>query len=148
MSGEQMKLKHVSIVARDADRLADFYKTVFGCVDRRPRKILSGEKISQGNGLPNSEIYSAWLNLPGVNVPFLEILEYKLFHDRSIPMVDETGYGHIAIEVEDIRATMAAVFEAGGAALGEITDLGTADAPCLVVYARDLEGNILELEQC
>lgn len=142
-----MKFKHVSIVARDADGLAAFYKMVFGCEDLRPRRTLSGEKISRGNGLPDSEIYSVWLGLPGVDGPFLEILEYKQTQDRSVPSVNEPGYGHIAFEVEDVRLTLATVIDAGGAALGEITNLGSADAPVLVVYARDPEGNILELEQ-
>ncbi len=142
-----MKFKHVSMVARDTDGLAEFYKTVFRCEDRRPRKTMSGEKISQGNGLPNSEIYSAWLTLPGVEGPFLEILEYKNTHDRPAPLVNEPGYGHISIEVENIKATFAAVLKAGGKPLGEITDLGTVDAPFHVVYVRDPEGNIVELEQ-
>lgn len=72
-----MKLKHVSIVAREADALADFYRTVFGCHDLRPPTILSGEAISRGNGVANSEIYSIWLGLPGGAGPFLEILEYS-----------------------------------------------------------------------
>jgi hypothetical protein len=50
----------------------------------RPRKTMSGEKVSRGNGLPNAEIYSAWPTLPGVVGPFLEILEYKNTHDRSL----------------------------------------------------------------
>lgn len=143
-----MKFKHVSIVARDTDGLAEFYKTVCGCEDRRPRKTMSGEKISQGNGVPDAEIYSAWLTLPGVEGPFLEILEYKNTHDRPTPLVNEPGYGHISFEVENIQATLAAVFEAGGKPLGEITDFGTADAPFLIVYVRDPEGNVVELEQC
>ena len=42
---------------------------------------------------------------------------------------------------------MTAIFEAGGSQLGEITNFGTADEPFLIVYVRDYEGNILELEQ-
>lgn len=142
-----MKFKHVSMVARDADGLADFYQRIFGCNDRRPRKTLAGDKVSRGNGLPNSEICSAWLTLPGVDGPFLKILEYGNMQDRPTPLVDEPGYGHISFEVEDIQATVAAVIQAGGKPLGEITDFGTAEAPCLIVYVRDPEGNIVELEQ-
>jgi hypothetical protein len=35
----------------------------------------------------------------------------------------------------------------GRKALGGITDFGTADTPFLVVYMRDPEGNVVELEQ-
>ena len=142
-----MKFGHVSIVARDTDRLADFYKEVFGCEETVKRRTMSGDLISRGNGVPNSEIYAAWLSLPGVDGPFLEIHQYKRLQDRPTPAVNQPGYGHMSFEVEDIRATFDAVIDAGGAPLGEIVELGTADAPCLCVYMRDPEGNVVELEQ-
>jgi len=142
-----MKFGHVCIVARDTDRLADFYKEVFGCEETGERWTMSGELISRGNGVPNAEIYAAWLSLPGVDGPFLEIHQYKNLQDRPMPPVNQSGYRHISFEVEDIRATFDAVIGAGGSPLGEITELGTSDAPCLCVYVRDPEGNILELEQ-
>lgn len=135
------------MVARDADKLAGFYKKMFGCKGRRPPRTLSGEKVSRGNGLPNSEIYSVWLTLPGVDGPFLEILEYSNTLDRPAPSVNEPGYGHISFEVEDIRAMFSSVIQAGGRPLGDITDLGSTEAPFLVVYMRDPEGNVIELEQ-
>ncbi|MBT4626416.1 MAG: VOC family protein [Rhodospirillales bacterium] len=135
------------MVARDTDSLADFYITIFGCEDRQPRRTMSGELVSKGNGVPNAEIYAAWLILPGVDAPFLEIFQYKDFHDRPTPEVNQPGYGHISFEVEDIRATCAAVIEAGGMSLGEITDVGTPEAPFVYVYVRDPEGNAVELEQ-
>lgn len=39
------------------------------------------------------------------------------------------------------------IASAGGAQIGEVTDFGTADKPFLIAYARDPEGNVLELEQ-
>lgn len=142
-----MKFGHVSMVARDTDRLADFYKTVFGCGDSVKRWNMSGEHISRGNGVPNSEIYAARLSLPGVDGVILEIFQYRNFQDRPTPAVNQPGYGHISFEVEDINATFDAVIEAGGTPLGQITNLGTSDAPVLCVYVRDPEGNIVELEQ-
>ncbi|WP_108880868.1 VOC family protein [Anderseniella sp. Alg231-50] len=142
-----MKFSHVSMVARDTDRLAEFYKTVFDCEDTVERWHMSGEQLSRGNGVPNSEIYAAWLSLPGADGPFLEIFQYKNIQDRPTPSVNQPGYGHICFEVKNIEAKLDAVIEAGGAALGEITDLGTAEAPVLCVYVRDPEGNVVELEQ-
>ncbi len=142
-----MKFGHVNIVARDTDRLADFYIRVFGCRDRVPRRTMSGEDVSRGNGVPNSEIYVARLSLPGVEGLFLEIFQYRDFLDRPSPAVNQPGYGHMAFEVEDINASIDAVIEAGGTRLGEITDLGTSEAPVLCIYLRDPEGNVLELEQ-
>jgi len=142
-----VKFGHISMVARDTDRLADFYKAVFGCEDTVRRWTMSGELVSRGNGVPNSEIYAAWLSLPGVDGPFLEIFQYKIIQDYPAPPVTRPGYGHMSFEVENIHATFGAVIEAGGMPLGEITDLGTEQTPVLCVYVRDPEGNIIELEQ-
>ena len=142
-----MKFCHVSMVARDTDRLADFYKAVFGCEDIAERRHMSGDNVSRGIGLPDVAIYAAWLSLPGTEGPFLEIFQYETIQDRPWPAANQPGYGHIAFEVDDIQATLDAVVAAGGTQLGETTNLGTVDAPCLCIYARDPEGNIVELEQ-
>lgn len=142
-----MKFKHVSIAARDADRLATFYITVFGCRDCRPRRTLSGERVWRGNGLFHVDIYSIWLSLPGLDGPFLELLQYADWVDRGPAAVNEAGCGHIAFEVEDIDVTYAEIIGGGGSALGQITDFGTAGAPYRIVYMRDPEGNIIEIEQ-
>lgn len=142
-----MKLAHISIAARSADRLAAFYTDVFDCEEMRPPRTLSGEVVSRGNGLPNSVIYSIWLRLPDQKTPFLELLEYESSADRVEPRVDEIGLSHLAFQLVDIASTMTNILKAGGTALGEITNFGTADEPFLIVYMRDCEGNILELEQ-
>ena len=108
---------------------------------------MSGELLSQGNGVPNAEVYAAWLSLPGIDGPFLEIFEYKDADDRPTPPVNQPGYGHISFEVEDIHATYDAVMVAGGMPLGKVTDFGSAETPFLYVYVRDPEGNVVELEQ-
>jgi catechol 2,3-dioxygenase-like lactoylglutathione lyase family enzyme len=141
------KFKHVSMVARNADALAEFYRKVFGCEVLRPKTILTGKKVGQGNGLPQSEILSIWLTLPGVDGPFLEIHQYKDRQERAVPEVNEPGYSHLSFQVEDIHATRALILQSGGTELGEITDFGTADASILLVYIRDPEGNIIEIEQ-
>jgi len=147
--GEHLKMRfaHLSIVARDANMLAAFYRSVFGCRDRRPSTTLSGETVSRGNGVQNSEICSIWLTLPGVEGPFLEIHEYSETRDRPRPSVNEPGYGHIAFEVDDIRAVRDAIKRDGGQDQGELIELGTADASFLAIYMRDPEGNVIELEE-
>jgi predicted enzyme related to lactoylglutathione lyase len=142
-----VKLTHINLVARDAETLAAFYVNVFKCEYLREPKVLSGEKVSRGNGLPNSEIYSIWLKLPDCDAPFLEIHEHKVTHDRKQPRVNEPGFGHLSFQMEDITSVQSAIVEAGGARVGEITDFGSADKPFLIAYVRDPEGNILELEQ-
>ncbi len=142
-----MKLAHISITARSADSLAAFYISAFDCQEMRPPRRLSGEVVSRGNGLPDSVIYSIWLRFPEQDMPFLELLEYDTSADRVAPRVDEIGLGHLAFGVTDIASSMDRVLTAGGTALGQVTNFGTEDAPLLIVYMRDCEGNILELEQ-
>jgi len=142
-----MRLVHINLVARDADRLAAFYVTVFKCEILRQPTLLSGEKVSRGNGLAQSEIYAIWLTLPGCETPFLELHQHKVTHDRSLPRVNEPGFGHLSFETEDLRGALSAIVDAGGSRVGEITNFGSEEMPVLITYARDPEGNILELEQ-
>ncbi|MDH3856841.1 MAG: VOC family protein [Gammaproteobacteria bacterium] len=141
-----MKFTHVSIVARDTNKLADFYKEVFRCEDLFPRDHMSGEALSRGNGVPNAEIFGAWLSLPGVDGPFLEIFQYKNFEDCQPLAVNRRGIGHISFDVEDLKVTYDAVIAAGGSAESEITRFES-DSPFDYVYMRDPEGNILDLKQ-
>ncbi|RVT70131.1 VOC family protein [Agrobacterium tumefaciens] len=142
-----MRLAHINLVARNAKLLAAFYVNVMKCDVLREPKTLSGEKVSRGNGLSNSEILTIWLKFPELEWPFLEIHEHRVHLHRDQPRVNEPGFGHLAFQMEDIRETLSNIIEAGGAQIGEITDFGTPEMPYLIAYARDPEGNVLELEQ-
>jgi predicted enzyme related to lactoylglutathione lyase len=66
---------------------------------------------------------------------------------RSLPVVNEPGFGHMAFLVDDVDAALAAVRSAGGGAVGQISTTEVKGVGSLrVVYARDPEGNILELQ--
>jgi catechol 2,3-dioxygenase-like lactoylglutathione lyase family enzyme len=142
-----VRIAHVSLTAHKAERLAEFYRAVFGFEDRRPPRRLTGKAVSWGNGLPDVGVQSFWLHPPEATQCFLEILQYDVAHERPAPAVNATGLGHIALLVTDIHKACADILWHGGAKQGEITDLGSPDRPILVVYMRDPEGNVLELEQ-
>lgn len=142
-----MKLAHINLVARDAEALAAFYVNVMKCELLRAPKMLSGEVVSRGNGLPNSEIYTIWLKFPELEHPFLEIHEHKITCHRDQPKVNEPGFGHLSFQMEDISDALSKIIQAGGAQIGQITDFGTLEKSYLIAYARDPEGNVLELEQ-
>lgn len=142
-----MRLAHINLVARNAEALSAFYVNVMKCHIFREPKTLSGEIVSQGNGLPNSEIHSIWLKFPEMDQPFLEIHEHSISHQRDQPKVNEPGFGHLAFQMDDIASTLASIIKAGGAQIGQVTDFGTPERPYLIAYARDPEGNVLELEQ-
>lgn len=142
-----VKLRHISLTARDANMLASFYCDVFGYVERRAPRRLSGEAVWRGNGLPNSNILSIWLALPDDTGPFLEIMEYDPPGTYHRPAVNDPGLAHLAFEVPDLAASLDSLLAAGGSMQGQVTNFGTDDAPLLIAYVRDPEGNILELEQ-
>ncbi len=142
-----MRLTHVSLTARDADSLAQFYRDAFGLVDRRPPKQLTGEAVERGNGLPGADIRSIWLCFSESPRPFLEILGYRPAEQSDPRAVNAPGWGHIALEVADLRATIDAVLRLSGSLQGKITTLGGPEHAVEIVYIRDPEGNVIELEQ-
>lgn len=142
----RMKLCHISITARGAQRLARFYQDALGLHVRRPAKRLSDPLISRGTGVPDAVICSIWLDFPDGAKPFLEILEYQDAAKAEERPINAPGLGHIALQVLDLEATLERVLQCGGRQQGEIVDLGSPERPCLCVYLRDPEGNLLELE--
>ena len=84
----------------------------------------------------------------GEDGPTLEIFTYESMLERSLPNVNEPGFAHIAFVVDDIDEALSSVIAGGGSAVGEIAMTESHGAPSLrVVYARDPEGNIVELQK-
>ena len=137
-----LRLHHISLTARDAVRLGQFYEDVFGCSTRRAPARLTGPSVWRGNGLHGVDLTSIWLDWPGSDQPFLEILEYDT---QAIPVnasVNAPGRGHFALEVDDLDATLERVRSTGGTLLGEVTTFGSTR----LTYVADCEGNVIELE--
>jgi predicted enzyme related to lactoylglutathione lyase len=68
--------------------------------------------------------------------------------DKQLPMPNEPGFAHVAFAVDDVEAALEAVTSAGGNSVGEIATTEVRGVGLLqVVYARDPEGNIVELQK-
>ena len=90
------------------------------------------------------------LRLPGYGEdgPTLEIFSYDELVDRGMPFANQCGFAHIACAVHDVDEALQAVIAAGGAAVGKIATTEVYGVGTLrVVYARDPEGNIVELQK-
>jgi catechol 2,3-dioxygenase-like lactoylglutathione lyase family enzyme len=96
--------------------------------------------------LQDTEICSIWLDFHGEARPFLEIMEYSSAKTEGARAVNSPGYGHIAVQVPDIEDVIDRILQFGGRTQGEVVNLGSSERPCLCVYVRDPEGNLLELE--
>jgi predicted enzyme related to lactoylglutathione lyase len=145
----QAKYVHTNLTARDWRGLARFYQDVFGCMPRPPERDLSGEWLDKLTAIPSAHLTGMHLALPGfgANGPTLEIFGYDHLEQRPAPVVNEPGFGHLAFLVDDVPAALQAVVDGGGGAIGEIaTSHVTGVGILTVVYAKDPEGNILELQ--
>jgi len=141
---------HTNLMARDWRRLVAFYCDVFDCVPKPPERDISGEWIDKVAGLRHARLRGMHLYLPGwgPDAPTLEIFSYDDMRERGLPVANEPGLGHIAFAVEDVEAALSAVLAAGGSAVGEVARAEVAGVGTLhVVYARDPEGNIVELQR-
>jgi len=68
--------------------------------------------------------------------------------ERGLPQANECGFGHIAFAVDDVDEALQAVIAAGGGAVGEVATAEVKGVGLIrLVYARDPEGNIVELQK-
>ena len=136
-------------MAKDWQRLSEFYENVFGCVPISPERHLSGRWIGKGTGVAGAQISGIHLALPGFEgpAPTLEIFQYSHNENKLTPAANREGYGHIAFEVDNVASALDAVLRHGGGILGEIvTQEVTGEGILTFVYAADPEGTSVELQ--
>ena len=144
-----MKYAHTNLIARDWQRLARFYETVFGCVRVPPERHLSDDSIARGTGIPGARIDGVHLRLPGFGSdgPTLEVFQYGEVVESTAPPPNRVGFGHIALAVDDVRAARQAVLQAGGTSVGTVETVTIAGGVTITwTYVRDPEGNVVELQ--
>lgn len=144
-----IKYVHTNIIVKDWRKVADFYIQVFECEPVLPERNLSGKWLEDLTGISSATIKGIHLRLPGYeNGPTLEIFEYhpNLLTDKK-HAINGQGLGHLAFHVESVQEVLAKLLENGGEQLGEliIQDYGELGV-LTVVYTRDPEGNIIEIQ--
>ena len=144
------KYVHTNLIARDWKRLVRFYSEVFGCEPKGPERDLSGPWLDSVNAVLNAHLTGVHLRLPGYDTdgPTLEIFSYDELLEGGVPVANQCGFAHIAFAVDDVDQALQAVIAAGGGAVGKIasTEVDGVGRLC-VVYSRDPEGNIVELQK-
>ncbi|HEY4272005.1 MAG TPA: VOC family protein [Candidatus Udaeobacter sp.] len=144
------KYVHTNLIARDWKKLVRFYCEVFGCEPKGPERDLSDTWLDKVTSVPNARLRGVHLRLPGYGHegPTLEIFSYDKCIEHELPRANECGFAHIAFAVDDVDQALQAVIAAGGGAVGEIATAEVDGVGLLrVVYARDPEGNIIELQK-
>lgn len=144
------KYVHTNLIAKDWKRLVRFYSDVFGCQPTGAERDLSGTWLDSLNAVLNAHLTGVHLRLPGYgeNGPTLEIFSYDKLVERGMPVANQCGFAHIAFAVDDVDEALEAVIAAGGGSVGKIATTEVDGVGLLrVVYARDPEGNIVELQK-
>ncbi|MFD2562553.1 VOC family protein [Aquimarina rubra] len=144
-----IRFAHTNIVSVNWKDLVDFYVKTFHCKIVPPIRNQSGEWLDNGTGLKNAKLEGAHLLLPGYgeNGPTLEIYQYNQVENQEFILPNKRGFGHIAFEVDSVDEMLQTLKENGGTTLGEITKRGIDKVGEITfVYARDPEGNLIELQ--
>ena len=144
------KYVHTNLIARDWKKLAQFYREVFGCEPKGPERDLCAAWLDRVNSVPNARLRGVHLRLPGYDDdgPTLEIFGYDQLIDADLPGINRSGFAHIAFGVDDVDQALQAVITAGGSTVGDVVTTQVDGVGLLrVVYARDPEGNIIELQK-
>lgn len=144
-----MRYVHTNLIAKDWKKLSGFYQRVFRCRPVPPPRDLRGDWLNRLTGITGAHITGEHLALPGYDGkhPTLEIFSYDEMADSGTKQIHQPGLAHLAFEVEDVEAVLRQVLDEGGGQLGELVQAEYPDhVTATFVYARDPEGNILELQ--
>jgi predicted enzyme related to lactoylglutathione lyase len=146
----KVKYVHTNLVARDWILLAHFYIKVFCCTINPPERNLKGDWLDRLTAIKNAHISGIHLLLPGYGRagPTLEIFQYSKTRKTGVPKVNTPGFAHISFSVANVKQVLSKVERNGGSRVGDLVSaridgVGTIQ----VVYARDPEGNIIELQK-
>jgi len=144
-----MRYVHTNIISEDWKKLVSFYIEVFNCKLKPPIRNQSGKWLDRGTGVPNASLEGAHLALPGYdhNGPTLEIYTYRETLPTDPMQPNSSGIGHLAFEVEDVSSILQKLIKHGGSSQGVIISKQVSGVGKITfVYARDPDGNILELQ--
>jgi predicted enzyme related to lactoylglutathione lyase len=141
---------HTNIIAEDWTKLSQFYQKVFHCKPLPTgQRDLKGGWLDRLTGIPSVHIRGEHLLVPGYSEdhPTLEIFSYSQEECGNSKLINNRGLGHLAFEVDDVRETLKEIIAEGGGQVGDVVEAAYPDnLKATFVYAKDIEGNIIELQ--
>ena len=145
-----IRFAHTNIISNDWRKLAQFYVEVFDCRLKLPERDLKGAWLDDLANLKQAHLQGVHVVLPGFGEdgPTLEIFQYAANTENLSRTINTEGFGHIAFAVSDVEGCLKRVLGKGGSMVGKVV-LTTVDGvgALHVVYARDPEGNIIEIQK-
>ncbi len=139
-----LDIRHVGIVVHDLERMLRFWRDVMGLqvtLDCREE----GQFIDTVQGLSGVRLRMIKLRAPDGSL-------IELLHDEMHPTLPpehndlcDRGIRHLAFTVADVEAAWAALCHGGCTTLSE--PVTAPDGKARLFFARDPEGNLLEIVQ-
>jgi catechol 2,3-dioxygenase-like lactoylglutathione lyase family enzyme len=145
MAGFALKgFNHTGVIVTDLDRAIGFFRDLLGfeLLSRAPR---DPALIGRMTGLPAPQVEIAHLQGPGHRV---ELIRYATDGIRGFeqPRVYDDGAAHVALDVDEVEAAVAAAAAHGLAAVGEIITIDAGpNRGRKVVYLESDYGLLIEL---
>lgn len=138
---------HTSFTVSDLDRSIAFFRDALGfeVTSKAPR---NPDVVSRITGIPGTEMLIAFVRGPGHSLELIQYLGPREGRGRVRSLPCDVGFAHVAFDVDDIDAAVAAAGEHGVHVIGEIAviDQGP-NAGGRVAYLRDWDGVTVEFIQ-
>jgi len=136
------RIRHISLATTNMDRAVEFYSSLLQT--KNPRRAgrlikLKGEKVDQISGFKESELEMAWFQVRNLELELIQYTNPKPNVSAKPRPIDATGYNMIVFNVVDLAAVKEKLIAAGGSIVSESQQMDGAD----VLFARDLDGNLL-----
>ena len=137
---------HTGLTVSDIDRSIAFFRDVLG-FEVSAKIEARGEFFEDLVGVPGAEMLVAYVSAPGHTI---ELLQYVKPDDRRRSELRpcDTGFVHMAFQVDDIDALLRAIRAGGFAPVGPVqTSTRGSRKGGRVVYTRDADGIVFEFQQ-
>ena len=136
-------IHHVAMVVPDLEAAHDFYVGVLGLVQVDSAEFSSSPTTDILTELEGAECRMMMLRTRNLYLEVFEFISPKP-ESSGTPQLNRPGYTHLALEVEDVRASHKALAEAGVRWHGEPQEMAEGYLMC---YGRDPFDNVLEIQQ-
>jgi catechol 2,3-dioxygenase-like lactoylglutathione lyase family enzyme len=133
-------LHHAGLRVADADRASTFYCDALGGRRLTLPVLLEGRGAEQVVGLPGARLRVALIGFGDAAIELFEVLEPNVPDWARAPV--QGTIPHVAVQVDDVAATLARAEAAGGRRLWpDVDKWGRVQA----IYLADPDGNVVEL---
>jgi len=113
---------HTNIIAKDCEKLIEFYKEVFNCRSINEKRDLRGSWLDKMTGISDAHIVGEHLVMPGYdeNHPTIEIFSYDQMEGDCTHRINAYGIAHLAFEVDNVAETLEKLLAKGGGMVCEL----------------------------